>query len=88
MSKNNGGPAFPAYDYQENDFTQTPYSVGAGMTLRDWFAGRALTGLLANPELTLAMKKMKDATNVDPVSFFTSAAIEYSDALIAKLKSQ
>ena len=35
MSKNDGGPAFP------NEF-------GCGMTLRDWYAGMALQGELAN----------------------------------------
>lgn len=48
MTKNdNGGPAFPQHMF-------TPYSGGGGvwttkggMTLRDWFAGQALAGLLA-----------------------------------------
>ena len=34
-----GGPAFPAY------------GQGKGMSLRDWFAGQALAGLLANTSL-------------------------------------
>jgi hypothetical protein len=34
---NDGGPAFPRHGYNSND----------GMTLRDWFAGQALQGLLA-----------------------------------------
>lgn len=40
MSKNTGGPAFPAMRYEfggEDD----------GMTLRDWFAGMAMQGALA-----------------------------------------
>lgn len=38
MSKKDGGPAFPS--------TLQPTS---GMTLRDWFAGQALAGLVADP---------------------------------------
>ncbi|MDQ0996916.1 hypothetical protein QFZ34_002098 [Phyllobacterium ifriqiyense] len=40
---NTGGPAFPLInrDYQE------AYGGHPGMTLRDWFAGQALSGLLA-----------------------------------------
>ena len=45
--KDNGGPAFPQHMF-------TPYSGGGGvwttkggMTLRDWFAGQALAGMLA-----------------------------------------
>jgi hypothetical protein len=37
---NDGGPAFPMH----------PNSWEYGMTLRDWFAGQALAGMLANPD--------------------------------------
>ena len=33
----NGGPAFPGYD---------PNSANRGMSLRDWFAGQAIEGLV------------------------------------------
>jgi hypothetical protein len=38
---NDGGPAFPV------ESTSTPWAEG--MSLRDWFAGHALAGILANP---------------------------------------
>ncbi len=38
MAKIDGGPAFPKL-----------YNATAGMSLRDWFAGQALTSLLRNP---------------------------------------
>jgi len=38
--KDNGGPAFPI------ETTATPWAEG--MTLRDWFAGQALAGMLAH----------------------------------------
>jgi hypothetical protein len=40
MTINDGGPAFPRHAYDGHD----------GMTLRDWFAGQALAGMLANPD--------------------------------------
>jgi|DEB0MinimDraft_3_1074331.scaffolds.fasta_scaffold102566_1 hypothetical protein len=41
--KDNGGPAFAHGD---------PHHGGdPGMTLRDWFAGQALSGMSANPEI-------------------------------------
>ena len=45
MSKtNDGGPAYPTLgNIAYNSDWQTEY----GMSLRDWFAGRALTGLLS-----------------------------------------
>ena len=42
---NTGGPAFPV------ETTSTPWAPG--MTLRDWFAGQALAGSLANPNHVL-----------------------------------
>jgi hypothetical protein len=40
MSINDGGPAFPTRYHEDMH----------GMTLRDWFAGQALAGMLANPD--------------------------------------
>ena len=39
---NNGGPAFPSTDAKG--------FVSDGMSLRDYFAGQALAGILADPE--------------------------------------
>ena len=47
----NGGPAFPQQKFHPKDAaTNIPYYVEStgGMTLRDWFAGQALVGLLTN----------------------------------------
>ena len=41
-STNDGGPEFPSWNCAEN--------TNHGMTLRDWFAGMALQGMLANPD--------------------------------------
>ena len=44
MSHNTGGPAFPAPHF---DLTEGEH----GMTLRDYFAAKAMQGMLANPKL-------------------------------------
>ena len=41
---NDGGPAFPV-SYESN------LNEAEGMTLRDWFAGQALAGLMADPSM-------------------------------------
>ena len=46
MKKQNNGPAFP---YCEQD-GQGGYEQHQGMSLRDYFAGKALAGLLASGE--------------------------------------
>jgi len=45
MSKNDGGPAFP-FSTRDLDGTQMIGVQYSGMSLRDWFAGQALVGLI------------------------------------------
>lgn len=46
QAKQCGGPAFPAPDLGEQDFNQR--AAYPGMTLRDYFAAKALGGLVVN----------------------------------------
>ena len=55
MSINDGGPAFP-HDGQQN--------YTGGMTLRDYFAARALQGLMANKSNPLHFNPEDDAAYV------------------------
>lgn len=43
--KENGGPAFPQNDLSAYNMGPDGIGDGMGMTLRDWFAGRALASL-------------------------------------------
>ena len=47
MSDNTGGPAFPQVDLKDNYGMLVP-DRQAGMTLRDYFAAKAMQGLCAN----------------------------------------
>ena len=62
---NDGGPAFP--------YTSDGGSWDTGMTLRDWFAGQALVGLLTDPHVR------------GPNIFFICSvdAYRFADAMIA-----
>ncbi len=65
----NGGPAFPVLDNQ----TFCGEGDGHGMTLRDYFAAKAMQGSLADP-------------NVDPTDHkgdFARWCYEVADAMIA-----
>lgn len=50
MKTNDGGPAFPCdwKDFQPETGNQVVREQFPGMSLRDWFAGMALQGLVAN----------------------------------------
>lgn len=47
MSKHTGGPAFPELG---NVGYNSEWQNESGMTLRDYFAAKAIQGMLSNPE--------------------------------------
>ena len=81
-----GGPAFPTVCEMINE---TP---AKGMTLRDWFAGQALAGLLADP--CGATREQCQKHGVDPDSktaqaqIYAIVAYAYSDAMLAARKEK
>lgn len=52
-----GGPAFPCDSMKQ-------FPTQEGMTLRDWFAGQALAGIMANSKLMIVLDEKKQ----DPAS--------------------
>lgn len=52
-----GGPAFPCDSMKQ-------FPTQEGMSLRDWFAGQALAGIMSNPNLMIALEKSRQ----DPAS--------------------
>lgn len=65
-----GGPAFPI----PNDPNPGAYAAAPGMSLRDWFAGRTLQGLITHGEIPMHKSSVAEI------------AVEYADALIKALK--
>jgi len=52
MSKENGGPAFPEIRIRSGDNYNPPTKLYyGGMSLRDYFAAKALAGMLADSEV-------------------------------------
>lgn len=75
MDKDTGGRAFPTTPEHTERFSG---SGGPGMTLRDWFAGQALNGLLANKtNMEIAAGAEKDLGGV-----ISSWAYEFADAML------
>jgi len=102
MSTNDGGPAFPIApwrDYYESTAEDgSPYhdqhDGSPGMSLRDWFAGMAIQGLLHDPDwrnpamLGPAEKEFNELTQAAQVELFEIAvamkAYDLADAMIAQ----
>jgi hypothetical protein len=59
-------PAFPRSMFSQNGpFSSSAYSEGYGMDLRDYFAAKAMQGLIASPRMPLpAAKGGLDVTDV------------------------
>lgn len=60
MSTNTGGPAFPVGKWAEWGGSKQG-EIAGGMTLRDYFAAKALQGLIANKSNPLHFKPEDDA---------------------------
>ena len=68
-----GGPAFPTPDTHHPD-GQIQYGTN-GMSLRDWFAGQALAGLLACPDVSGGWESI------------SKSAYTYADAMLRARES-
>ena len=78
---NDGGPAFPcgpsgmSISYDDGR-TEHQYPGSPGMSLRDWFAGQALAGIMANAKLVGVLA----VSNQDPAS----CAYEMAEFMMAE----
>lgn len=72
---NDGGPAFPVRELDEG--TGHIHAQYLGLTLRDYFAGQAIAGMLANPNGLM----VKDRPVTDEKSY-SFAAYALADAML------
>lgn len=75
---NDGGPAFPV-DHQFVNPRATPdeLKIACGITVRDWFAGQVLAGLMS-----------RDSTLNNAVEWVPQRAYAIADAMIAARQSK
>lgn len=83
-----GGPAFPVLAYRQmasGDIGPEP-CIYEGMTLRDWFAGMALQGAWANPDLSRHMTENKMIPHDVRASIASSAYAQAEVMLLEREK--
>ena len=74
MDKRDGGPAYPAHLRGNTGTDSVSFQSSSGMSLRDYFAGQALAGLMAMPSLDLKANNAQLA----------GVAYSLADAMIAE----
>lgn len=86
-ARNDGGPAFPRTFTDEDQYGVMRTASTGGMTLREWFAGQALS----NPAICTGKASEYDldrwfprATSVDPFQIAAAQATAHADAMIAE----
>src|SRR5690606_36001510 len=84
---NNGGPAFPGqwYDFQPYTGDQVVREQWEGMTLRDYFAAKAMAALIAEPlnegQSSIAWRWTRQLQMSGP-DIFAHAAYMMADAML------
>ena len=74
MSKYNGGPAFP----RDSALQST------GMTLRDYFAAKAMQGILSDRSTVSAFDEASAREFVQPACLVATASYAIADAMLAE----
>jgi hypothetical protein len=69
--RSNGGPAFPLSVQPDFQYAEP------GMTLRDWFAGQALAGMLSFDGFSADLSAAKPTAEI-----FADSAYEIADAML------
>lgn len=77
-TQDNGGPAFPC----------PPSHLSSGITLRDYFAAAALTGLLSDNATCQQISQQATKRGIDNDEATSITAYEYADAMLAARNKQ
>jgi len=84
MNKNNGGPAFPSPEILK-DHDEGNYYLNynnPGMTLRDYFAAKAMQGFLADLKTFNIICEQGDLKSMSPSDSTSKASYKIADAML------
>lgn len=80
---NDGGPAFPSTEPTKIDDKEY-FLLKGGMSLRDWFAGMALRGILDSWERPITDEEFKGGVAIPIKENVAKVCYEFADAMIAE----
>jgi len=82
--KNDGGAAFPYFrEIPEKKLDEVMTVFHPGMTLRDWFAGQALSGLIVYCEKFEGASQFQELMCAQPWDKLATVSYKYADAMLA-----
>lgn len=81
-TQNTGGPAFPQHGWSSNPEILARMQENCGMTLRDYYAGKALQGLLSNTLVSIAFCENSKQDPAKTVSHIANRCFALADAMI------
>jgi hypothetical protein len=82
MQRDNGGPAFPVLELDQR--SGNVFAQHMGMSLRDWFAGQVVAGLMSYPGDEVSGNWHNNSSSQG----VANRAYELADAMLAASTSQ
>lgn len=80
---NDGGAAFPL-GTSSNSEAEHMMAVGTGgMSLRDWFAGQAVSGMASSPDMWAAIAKTAKSLGISESSCIAASAYDIADSMLS-----
>jgi hypothetical protein len=80
-NKDTSGPAFPVHPDMAAQLGCVPSSSDAGMTLRDYFAAKAMQAMLSSPEF-LVVVTADQAVGGNAKDRVSNVSFAYADAML------
>lgn len=86
FEQQHGGPAFPGVSFQqlgEDEGHNPPIKViNPGMTLRDWFAGMVLQGIMSSQASVKAAHDLSEQRGIESDKMIARLAYQEADAML------
>jgi len=84
VNKDTGGAAFPVMHSIDGNWNRSPLPHLSGMTLRDYFAAKAMQSIVGNNQQMIELYKLAKENGMDVIEAACKSSYEYADGMIAE----